>query len=404
MRTLKERDIQPPPSQVLPVLQFRAIGEPLLPSLISLELLNVTEESIPFVPLFLSPRITSILLIFWTCLSRAMVASMITTLPTLCPNLERISLHYVPTYPMVIAALSEMLLATNRNTLQELHIDSPLTEEAKKVVYKLPNLRNLSVVVDGPGSLPTFVLPNLTTIDILCGSDHGWLQGFHGATLGKLTSVTFHSVSSSIGNLLGAFESAAITTSITATLSKFKIVTLSTWRPDCRSLLPFTQLKELDLIFPCGRGCSSTIDDNIVTDLAQAMPELEILRFGKEPCKTPASVTLKGLAALAYHCPHLSKLRIHFRVDDLNPSEILQVISDGKYAMPREDCVLTDLEVGEIHVPEEFTSAVALILLDIFPHLDCIRHTDPSWAKVEHTIGVSKKLKWGFIWWTTECY
>ena len=46
---------------------------------------------------------------------------------------------------------------------------------------------------------------------------YGWLQGFHGATLGKLTSVAFYSNHDSTDDL-EEFEGVASTTSILTTL------------------------------------------------------------------------------------------------------------------------------------------------------------------------------------------
>ena len=43
---------------------FRVFCEPLLPNLKSLKLTNVAEDLVPFIPLFVSPRITSIYLAF----------------------------------------------------------------------------------------------------------------------------------------------------------------------------------------------------------------------------------------------------------------------------------------------------------------------------------------------------
>ena len=86
--------------------------------------------------------------------------------------------------------------------------------------------------------------------------------------------------------------------------------------------------------------CSSTIDDDIVVDLARAVPKLEIRRIGRTPCETPTGVTAKGLAALAHYCPRLSELRIHFQVTGLDLLAIPQAASSGESTMPREDCAL----------------------------------------------------------------
>ena len=69
-----------------------------------------------------------------------MIASTVTALQTLCPDLQAIGLYSLPRDPMITAAVSGMLLVMNRNALQELYVDSPLTEAANEVLYKLPNL------------------------------------------------------------------------------------------------------------------------------------------------------------------------------------------------------------------------------------------------------------------------
>ena len=82
-----------------------------------------------------------------------------------------------------------MLLLTNRNPLRELRVDSPLTEEASEVIYKLPNLHSLSVAIEKGIPLPSASLPNLIDLKIRCDSGDNWLRPFHGATFGKLKSV-----------------------------------------------------------------------------------------------------------------------------------------------------------------------------------------------------------------------
>ena len=382
------------------MLQSHTPSDPLFPNLNSLELPQITESFVSLVPFFLSPSITTIYLAFGSrVLSEvAAIASVITVikiLPTLCPNLQEINLSQLPRDPMITATVSRMLHVTNRNILQVFHVQSPLTKEASEVIYKLPNLRDLWVTVDGPSSLPTFVLPNLTTIDVEveCDDYHGWLQGFRGATLGKLASIDIRPRSFSIGDFLEAFECVALTTSIPETLSHFDFYYASRpWRPNYRSLLPFTQLKELRIVFSCGDYCPSTIDDYIITDLARALPKLEILHLGAAPCQTLAGVTVKGLAALAYHCLRLSRLRVHFQVTSLDPPVIPKVAPDTESTMLREDCALTDLEVGGIPVSEESALMIALTLLRIFPHLNFIAYSNRGWSKVAHAIRDSKKL------------
>ena len=382
--------------EVLSVLQLCATyerSEPLFPNLKALMLWGVNLGSIPFIPLFLSPG-TIVITIgrFTTDLPKAMIASMIATLPTTCPNLQEIGLFSLPNDPMVIAAVSGMLLTPNRNALRRFHADCPLTQEACDVIYKLPSLCELRVVIGRNTSIPPLALPNLVNLIFEYEHDSGWLEGLRGATFGKLASLTVRSESNSIGNFLEAFEGVALTTPTSVTLSTFRIQTPCPWRPNYRCLLPFTQLRELAIDFSCEHGCSSTIDDDTITDMARTMSNLEVLRLGRAPCKTPTGVTFKGLAALAYHCLHLSTLRIHFQADNLHPLPASTITSGGKPTISRAECLLTVLEVGEIPVAEESALMVALTLLRIFPRLDFIEHSDGGWGEVAEAIGLSKQL------------
>jgi hypothetical protein len=375
MRTLVEPgNVNSLSSEVSAVLQFCAINTPLFPNLKSLRLQATTGEFIPFIPLFLSPRTTDISIEFAANdpPKAVPIASMVTTFPTLCPNLQLISLSLLPRDPIITAAISELLLTTNQEALQHFHVDSPLTEEARGVVCKLPGLCRLKGVVEGSTSLPTMVLPNLTDIDVEYDQSCNWLEGFRGATLGKLDSVTFRAKSepAQLAGFLEAFESAGLTTS--TTLSEFWFHTPHPWRPDYRSLFSFRQLRYLEIGFSCDDGCSSTIDDDIITDMARAMPKLEFLALGDGSCQTPTGVTAKGLIALAHYCSDLYSLGIHFRVDSLRTLPMIAGTPCVGTAAQRRDSALTDLDVGQIPMPEESVLMVALTLVRIFPNISIV--------------------------------
>ena len=380
--------------EVFSVLQLCAINESLFPNMRSLNLWPAG-KSISFVPLFLSPRITVIsITCFGLNLPKPMIASMIAAFPTLCPNLQEITLQFLPRGPMITAAVSGMLLASNRNGLRRFRVDSPLTEEARQVVYKLPNLRDLSVVIEKDSSLPPVVLPNLTSLTIKYGDDNDSSRVSHGTTLENFGAVTFHSGSEQIGGLLEAFERLTLAASTQNTLSELYLYTSSPWNPNYASLLPFIQMTALVIDFSCLDGCSSTVNDDVITNLARAMPKLGFLKLGHLPCREfPTGVTAKGLVVLARHCPTLSSLRIHFRVDSLcAPPTISGLSPDAGPSALRRDCALKYLEVGEIPVPEELVSVVALTLSHIFPRIEGIDCDDGNWDKVVKAIRDSREV------------
>ena len=380
------------------VLQLRTVNDPWFPTLKTLKCKQVTEAFSPFIPLFLSTKTTEIEIGFAEDTPSVVVASTIARLSTLCHDLERIIFNNLPRDLAVIEAVSEMALACNRDTLQMFRVDSPLTEEARQVVFRLPRLSQMRVVFQGTTSLPTVALPNLTAIDVEYDFNINWLRGFHGATLDKLHSVSFRSEFNPIGDFLRAFESVAFSTCIQNTLSEFGFYTSRAWHPRYSSLLSFTQLKEVEIEFSCKGSCSSRIDDGIITSLAEAMPKLEILRLGKEPCATPTgAVTVNGLVDLARLCPYLSKLRIHFKAANLveaaNNAATPSPSDDERAIDRREGCALADLEVGDIRIPARSGLKVALILLQIFPRILNIKYTNEEWSSVAEIIGDFRRIR-----------
>ena len=140
--------------------------DPWLPGLKTFECDQATTAFIPLIPLFLSPKTPKIDIGFAEDALTFVVASLIGMFSTLCPDLESITLCCLPKNPVTTEAVSEMLLTCNRDTLRVFEVDSPLTEEAREVVYRLPKLVGMWAIIQGPTSLPTVALPNLTSIDV----------------------------------------------------------------------------------------------------------------------------------------------------------------------------------------------------------------------------------------------
>ena len=397
MRQLTEWDTQDDLhlklSSVLQLCAVNTISERLFPNLNTLTLWPPTYKFIPFIPSLLSPRTTVIDMTFRQHdFPILMVASMMTTFSTLCPNLQSVFLLPLPRDPMIVTAVSRMVLANNRNTLRNFTVDSPLTEEAREVVYRLPALCQLSLVIEKDTPLPSAVLPNLTRLVIKYDHESDWLGVFRGATFGKLEAVRFNCKSERIGDFLEAFEKVALAASVQDTLSEFYLLISYSWIPHYPSVLPFTQMKDLVIDFPCGHQCSSAIDDGIITDIARAMPRLKTLQLGGLPCQASTGVTAKGLTVLAHHCPDLSSLCIHFQAASLgDPLTVAEMVYNVGSATLRRNYALKTSEVGETPVSEESVPFIALALSCIFPRLDYIDDVHRSWEKVMDSIRTSRQ-------------
>ena len=381
-------------SDVLLALHLRTVNDPWLPRLREFGCMEATEVFIPFIHLFLNPETTAIDIGFAEDIATVVVAPTISSLSTLCPNLESIGLGGLPRDPVITEAVSEMLLACNRDTLEVFHVDTPLTEEAREVVYRLPKLCSLWAVIQGPTFLPKVALPNLDGIQVEYDHDHNWLQGFGEAALERLEVARFYSESERIGDFLEAFKSVTFATSTQNTLSTFEFHTPRSWNPNYSSLLSFSQLNTLVIEFSCEGSCSSTLDDDTIVSLAQAMPKLEVLQLGRGPCATRTGVTVNGLTGLAHRCPRLSKLSIHFQAFTLIEAAAGATVpsSSDKPVSRREDCALTDLEVGDTPISAGLESTVAQTLLQIFPHILNVEYTNRGWETIANTIKDSRQV------------
>lgn len=383
-------------SEVLLALQLRNDDEPLFPGLTSLVCLHAAGDFIQFIPLFLPPGMKEIEIKFAPNAPILTTALIITKILTLCPHLASLVLNSLPRNPVITKAASEMLLACNRDTLQRIFVDSPLTGDAHEIIYRLPKLRSLLAIIEGSTLLPQAELPNLGSISIQWDSGYEWLQGFRGATIGSLETATFRPVAGSaqIQGFLEEFQSVVLTTA-RDTLSGFSLCTSQSWTPNYSSLLGFKRLTNLTIQFSCRNGCSSTVDDDIIINLARAMPGLRVLYLGQQPCQSVTGVTFRGLVALASCCLHLQMLRVHLQANSLveattrmDPLFSSELTTD----FPQMTCALVNLQVGDTPIPEQATVEVALTLLQIFPKIFYLKYANPQWKRVEETIKLSRRV------------
>lgn len=381
-------------SEVLPALQLSTGGEPLFPRLEGFGCVKAPGDFVPFISFFLSPKTVDICFRFTPYIPALTVTLTIARLPALCPHIASLVLNPLPRNPAITEAVSEMLLACNINTLQLLSVDSPLTEDARGIVYRLPRLYSLSVLIQGPISLPPVELPCLETICVEWDTGYDWLEGFRGVKIRKLESITLRPSTGpdQIHGFLEEFQSVALSISAQETLSEFSFYTSESWSPNYSSLFAFKRLVKLEVEFSCHHSCSSTVDDDTVVNLAEAMPGLKVLRLGGPPCRAGGGVAFKGLVALALRCPRLSELCVHLQAHKLADATHRSSPPGSAAILPRTECALTDLQVGSTRISDQATLAVGLCLLQIFPEIVNIKYSNSLWKKVVDVIRLSRQI------------
>ena len=167
----------------------------------------------------------------------------IINLPALFPDLEHINLDSLPRDLVITEAVPEKLLSCNPEALKDFLINSPSIEEARKVVYQLPKLAQLWVTTEGPTLLLPVTLQNLTTIDVECGNHLDWLRGFRGVTFRmSLSAPNPKRLGTFLANLRLLRESTP-----SQRHCHFSGSLPCAWQLNYHSLLPFTQLQELEV-------------------------------------------------------------------------------------------------------------------------------------------------------------
>lgn len=385
---------------------------PLLPNLEYFKWGKTTAEFALSIPMLLSARTTSIHLNLLPCdgtneIDGAMIGSVVAAIPRQCPNIRSFSIDFGtsraepgdPTFP---AGLSTFLLTTNRDILQAFVVDSTLTGEGYEVVCGLPNLCELGTAVGGLTPLPTLVLPHLTDMTIRHDQGYDWLQGLRGAVLGMLETLNIVAVAEYglVGDFFKAFEDAKLTT--LEALTTFQFHTVERWSPNYHSLLrsplPLARLQCLSIRSRCDHGFSwPALDDDVITDLVQAMPRLEFLALGHQTlCETPTGVTALGLAAIAIHCPGLATLHIHLLPASFGDHTVMAAALEVLSGTPGQPCTLGTLSVGLVSIEEESVAAAAMGLALLFPSLEGItaHAPDQRWVNVMALVNSTRLPRW----------
>ena len=156
------------------------------------------------------------------------------------------------------------------------------------------------------------------------------------------------------------------------------------------SIQRFGNLVDLDIRVHCydeyGEGqCAFNLNNNNVTELAMALPQLELLVLG-HPCPDNTCATTVGcLLLVSVLCVRLEELQIHFNTTD-TVDDLKNMLIDPRFqeirSLPR--CPLTQLDVFEtpLDLDESDFETVALGMIDIFPSLETCEGLEDIWDEL----------------------
>ena len=296
----------------------------------------------------------------------------------------------------------------NPYRLRKYNIDSPISSAALKHIIQLPSLEEFWLVVDSlqlPDPLPVIVFPSLRLLNVECNGDHAWLKLLPAIGSPVLTSIFVECLGLDVAQFMNAFKLITAECHMQERLQEFRIQSQDEFKisPEIISCASsFKNLTSFKVLSECSRVCQTfDLTDSHIDLLTKAMPRLESLAIGGEPCGIPSQITFKSLYTISRLCPRLTSLRIHFNpmlfvsnVDSDSGSRDVDLgLPDHPTPLP-DLCSVTVIEVGNTPLPSEDNTSyiMALGLLGVFPKLEKIQYDDAEWEEVDELIGVCRRM------------
>ena len=380
---------------------------PLLPNLVSLNW-DSDDAFLPFISPFISRSLSSIVIDVPRGAS-ALLPPILSTLSTLSPDIREIQIERLFHSPSTEEASSQLLMHCNPYRLRKYNVDSPISPTALRHIIQLPSLEEFWLVVDSfqlPDPLPVIVFPSLRLLDVEYRGDHTWLALLPAIENPVLTSIFVECSGADVARFVEAFQLTAAGCGIEERLQEFRVRSQEEFKisPELITcILSFKNLTSLKVLSECSTIICQTFDlaDDHIDLLTKAMPRLESLAIGEEPCGVPSQITFRSLYTISNRCPRLTHLQIHFnpalfvtRVDTDSESGGVALGLSDLTTPPSELCSVTTIDVGNIPLPSESNTSyiMALGLLGVFPRLEKLEYDDGDWEDVDDLIGVCRRM------------
>jgi len=327
---------------------------------------HLTSTNPPFIPNFLSPRLTHLTLHgppFYYNIPTHLLPDPIPTLQALQTScLQEVIVDLgLNGIDRLEDEISSMIQRCGRS-LRVLSV--PLGEAAVHHVIGLKNLRVWKNVCSPPPSALTLsaTFPPLQTLTLTMKA-YGWMPWFaqrerdisdarggpvgHVGPMATLTRLEFHGW-------------VPIDATFTSPFYLFPNLAFLSVQPNCVET------------YGC---CGFLLTDQDVIQLSAALPRLEVLDLGSSCLLRTCRTTVSSLLALSVHCKGLHRLKIHLNTTNLT-SDIKSLSEDPFFrdlgSLPTR-CRLVSFEAGSLPFPhptsDEDITTIAAGLIGIFPFL-----------------------------------
>lgn len=366
------------------------------------------EAFLPFVSPFISGSLTSLVIDVPRGAS-PVLPPILTKLSTLSFHIREIQIERLYHDLSTEEASSQLLMQCNPYRLRKYNVDSPISASALRHVVQMPSLEEFWLVVDSfelPDPLPIVIFPKLRLLDVECSGDPTWLKLLPAIENPVLTSIFVECSGSGVEHFMEKFQSTMAGCGMHERLREFRVRSQEEFRITPRILactFQFKNLTSLKVLSECTTICQTIgLKDDDIDLLTNAMPHLESLAIGEEPCGIPSQITFKSLYTISRRCTRLTTLQIHFnpamfvtKVDTDSESGGIALGFPDLNQTPSPDlCAITTIDVGTIPLPEQSNTSyiMALGLLGVFPHLEKLEYDDGDWEDIDDLIGVCRRM------------
>ena len=355
---------------------------------------GITESNLLHTDVFFPPHLTRITIYMprsWrnSKLSRDILVAFTSTITALpASTLQSLSIHVERGAPSVGLedTLSSVALQCGPS-LTEFASPIPLSDAAVIHLIQLPHLHTLRIENPPPNysasSLP-LAFPPLTKLTLGENVVHKWLPLFERPEDG--------------GSIV---QNAPPLSRVKASLKSLKVEGSSGLVIDVFFTSPFRTLRNLvDLCVEVGcpyeaDKCAFKLDDDSITKLVMALPQLQGLYLGSPCRKNTCTTTVASLIPISVHCVKLRQLGIHFNTTNII-EDLVNISKDPRFqhirSLPR--CTLSRLFVGEIPLTLDGPGFETVVdgMIDIFPSLERCVAIGPDWNEISERMAKRREV------------
>ena len=287
----------------------------------------------------------------------------------------------------------------NPNRLRTYNVDAPLSASAFSHVVQLPLLEHLWLVepFHFPDPLPDVVFPSLQGLNVKFTRDLAWLKILPKCP--DLTGIEITCLGPDVAQFMETFHSTITGCGMHKRLQELTFCSRDEFKITPQMIASNSSLKNLTVfeLYSTNFISCQTLDltDADISLLANAMPRLQNLVIGEEPCRVRSKITFNSLYTISRRCTGLRTLRIHFNPDSfITKFKAGFKSGNGDFEIPSSDlCSVTKINVGSITIPTHAYYTMALGLLRIFPCLEEVVHKSFDWEEISRLVGFYRDIR-----------